>query len=160
VGLDFWAVQDEGGRDMQQRILEDFVDLALELDLPLNVHSRSAGRHTVELLIRKNARRVQLHAFDGKFGAAQPAVEAGFFFSVPPSVVRSRQKQKLFHQLPVSCLLLETDCPVLGPDPNLRNEPANAGLSLNFIAEMKELHPEAAAEILYENTRRLYGNIV
>jgi TatD DNase family protein len=102
---------------------------------------------------------VQLHAFDGKFGAAMPAVEAGFFFSIPASVARSRQKQKLVHQLPISCLLLETDSPVLGPEPGRRNEPVNVRLALQSIAEIKEVSTEGLAEAIYENTRRLYGQI-
>jgi len=159
VGLDYWAVQDEGERDAQGRIFEAFIDLSLELDLPLNVHSRSAGRHAVALLLRKGAKKVQLHAFDGKTGSAQPAVEAGFFFSVPPSIERSRQKQKLVRQLPLSCLLIETDSPVLGPDPQTRNEPANAKIALRMIAEIKDVTQEAVAEALYENTRRLYGDV-
>ncbi|MBS3757098.1 MAG: TatD family hydrolase [Desulfobacterales bacterium] len=159
VGLDYWAVQDESERDIQRRILEAFVDLSLELDLPLNVHSRSAGRHAVDLLLKRGAKRVQLHAFDGKAGAAQPAVEAGFFFSVPSSIKRSRQKQKLVRQLPLSSLLLETDSPVLGPEPEKRNEPANAVIALEMIAEIKDISKEAVAEAVYDNSRRLYGQI-
>ncbi len=159
VGLDFWAVQEEGERDIQRRIFESFIDLSFELDLPLNVHSRSAGRHAVDLLIKKGAERVQLHAFDGKFGAAQPAVEAGYFFSVPSSIERSRQKQKLVRQLPLSCLLLETDSPVLGPDPKVRNEPKNAVIALNMIAQIKDVSTEATAEAVYDNSRRLYGDV-
>ena len=157
VGLDFRLVEDHDQRRIQREILEAFVDLSLETELALNVHSRSAGRHAVELLIGKKAKKVQLHAFDGKFGAALPAVEAGYFFSVPPSVAGSRQKQKLVRNLPLSCLLVETDSPVLGPDPQTRNEPANAAVALNHIAEIKNISPEAAAEAIYENTCRLYG---
>src|SRR6056297_296903 len=98
VGLDYWVIKDADGREIQRKILKEFVALSLELDLPLNVHSRSAGRQAVDFLIDAGARKVQLHAFDGKAGAARPAVEAGFFFSVPPSVQRSRQKQKLLRQ--------------------------------------------------------------
>lgn len=159
VGLDYWAVQDEGQRDIQRRIFEAFIDLSLELDLPLNVHSRSAGRHAVDLLLKKGAKKVQLHAFDGKYGAARPAVEAEYFFSVPSSIERSRQKQKLVRQLPLSCLLVETDSPVLGPDPKQRNEPRNAVIALNMIAKIKDVSPAAAAEAVYDNTRRLYGDV-
>ncbi len=157
VGLDHWAVGEESEKEIQQLIFSGFISLSLELDLPLNVHSRSAGRHAVSLLLGKSAKRVQMHAFDGKFGAAMPAVEAGFFFSIPPSIVRSRQKQKLVKQLPLSCLLVETDSPVLGPDPGARNEPANAVVSVEMIAKIKNIHAQAVAEAVTENTRRLYG---
>lgn len=125
VGLDHWKVQDEAGRELQREIFGRFIALSLELDLPLNVHSRSAGRATVSMLVERGAQRVLLHAFDGKPASALPGVEAGYFFSIPPSVVRSAQKQKLVRRLPLSCLLLETDSPVLGPTPQERNEPAN-----------------------------------
>jgi TatD DNase family protein len=99
----------------QRRLCLRFVDLALELDLPLNVHSRSAGRQTIAALLERGARRVQMHAFDGKTTTTRSAVDAGFYFSIPPSIVRSRQKQKLVHHLPLGCLLVESDSPVLGP---------------------------------------------
>jgi TatD DNase family protein len=160
VGLDFWMVKDESGKKVQRQIFSRFIDLSLELDLPLNVHSRSAGRHAVAMLIEQGAKTVQLHAFDGKASAAMPAVEAGYFFSIPPSIKRSRQKQKLVKQLPLSCILIETDSPVLGPTPEARNEPANAILSLNTIAEIKKISKEEVKEVVIDNTRRLYGSLV
>lgn len=159
VGLDYWKVQDPEGREIQRSIFARFIDLSVELDLPLNVHSRSAGRQTIELLLARKARRVQLHAFDGRAAKALPAVEAGYFFSVPPSIVRSPQKQKLVRRLPLECLLVETDSPVLGPDPKERNEPANVRISIVEIARLKEIAPEAVEEAVVENTRRLYGEI-
>ncbi len=159
VGLDYWKVQDEGQQELQREILGRFVDLARELDLPLNVHSRSAGRQTIRFLLERGAERVQLHAFDGRAAKARPGVEAGYFFSVPPSVARSPQKQKLVRRLPLSCLLLETDSPVLGPEPRERNEPANVALALEAVCQLKDLAREEAAAALLENTRRLYGDL-
>jgi len=156
VGLDFWVVKEESARHIQQEIFKWFIELSKELDLPLNVHSRSAGKHVVRMLLESNARRVQLHAFDGKTSAALPAVEAGFFFSVPPSVVRSRQKQKLVKNLPLASLLVETDGPVLGPDPKMRNEPANLMVSVKAIAEVKQISEDEVLTAVAENTARLY----
>jgi len=157
VGLDFWAVKSEEDRQIQKEIFRLFILLANELDLPLNVHSRSAGRHVIQMLLENEAKKVQLHAFDGKASSALPAVEAGFFFSIPPSVVRSRQKQKLVKQLPLDCLLLETDSPVLGPNPQQRNEPANVVIGLKMISEIKGLHEKQVEEVIFENTCSLYG---
>jgi TatD DNase family protein len=159
VGLDYWSVKEDSEKGIQREILKIFVELSKKLNLPLNVHSRSAGRHAIALLLESNALRVQLHAYDGKAGAALPAVEAGYFFSIPPSVVRSRQKQKLVKRLPLSCLLIESDSPVLGPSPNERNEPANAGISIKAIAELKDIGEEEVIAAVSENTERLYGKL-
>ncbi|MBD3306111.1 hypothetical protein GF339_06965 [candidate division KSB3 bacterium] len=157
IGLDFWVVKSDEERDRQRDIFRRFTALSQELDLPLNVHSRSAGRHAIALLLEQNACRVQLHAFDGKARTALPAVEAGYFFSIPPSIVRSRQKQKLVKQLPLSCLLVETDSPVLGPSAKERNEPAHVMVAIDAIAEVKEVPPTHVLEAVSDNTRRLYG---
>ncbi len=159
VGLDYWVVKEEPDKELQREILKLFIELSKELNLPLNIHSRSAGRHAIALLLENNAVRVQMHAFDGKSGAALPAVEAGYFFSIPPSVVRSRQKQKLVKRLPLSCLLIETDSPVLGPSPNERNEPANIWQSVKAMAALKDISAEEVIAAVSENTERLYGKL-
>jgi TatD DNase family protein len=106
VGLDRWIVQKEAERRVQEEILAKFIALSQELDLPLNIHSRSAGRQAIALLKDHGASRVVLHAFDGKASTAAEGVEAGYFFSIPPSVVRSPQKQKLVRHLPLDRILL------------------------------------------------------
>ncbi len=159
VGLDYWVIKDDPQKELQREILKIFIDCSKELNLPLNIHSRSAGRHAIALLLENNAALVQMHAFDGKAAAALPAVEAGYYFSVPPSVVRSRQKQKLVKRLPLSCLLIETDSPVLGPTPQERNEPANVWQAVKAIAEIKDVSEEEVVTAVTENTERLYGKL-
>jgi TatD DNase family protein len=157
VGLDHWVVKEEVQWKIQEEILAKFVTLSNDLQLPLNVHSRSAGRRCITFLREQGARHVLLHAFDGKARVAADGVEAGFFFSIPPSVIRSGQKQKLVRSLPLECLLLETDSPVLGPDPGVRNEPMNVRIACQAVADLKGVLPEDIARITTENARRLFS---
>ncbi len=157
VGLDYWVVKDSKDRAVQREIFGEFISLSNALSLPLNIHSRSAGRHAISMLLERDASLVHLHAFDGKFGTAMPAVEAGYCFSIPPSVVRSRQKQKLVKQLPLSCMLVESDSPVLGPVPGERNEPFNLPLVIQTISGIKGIDAEEVMAAVVENTARLYG---
>ena len=156
VGLDRWKVQDPADRDLQTELFRRQIRLAIELELPLNVHSRSTGGPAIELLLELGARSVQMHAFGGRHATAAPAVEAGYFFSAPARVADEPQKRKLFRRLPLSCLLLETDSPVMPPERGTRNEPANARRALEGLAELKQLPVEAIAEAVVENQRRLY----
>ena len=156
VGLDYWKVQEAAEREVQRDILAQHVALSRELDLPLNVHSRSAGRHCIAWLRDNGARHVLLHAFDGKAATARAAIEAGYYFSIPPSIVRSPQKQKLVRHLPLEHLLLESDAPVLGPEKDVRNEPCNVWLSCQQIAALKGVPVAEVARVTTANARRLF----
>ena len=156
VGLDYWKVQDAADREMQRDILAQHVALSRELDLPLNVHSRSAGRHAIAWLQENGARHVLMHAFDGKAASARVGIEAGYYFSIPPSIVRSPQKQKLVRHLPLERLLLESDAPVLGPEKDVRNEPCNVWLSCQHVAAIKGLSVEEVARATTANAKRLF----
>ena len=63
------------------------------------------------------------------------------------------------HRLPLSCLLVESDSPVLGPDPQKRNEPANLPAAVKAIADIKNITCEEVHEAVRENTRKLYGDL-
>jgi TatD DNase family protein len=118
-GLDFspWILDSsdpEADKQRQRLAFAKQIDCAVRHQLPLNVHSRNAGRHAIDVLLQRAAYHqlafrshsadaihdsksfvpVLLHAFDGKASVALKGCEAGFFFSVPPSVCRSEHMQK------------------------------------------------------------------
>ena len=159
VGLDYHYVKTEERRRAQAAALEELAALAIALELPLNVHSRSAGHYTIDLLRAAGARRVLMHAFDGKASYAARAAADGYVFSIPPSLVRSEQKQKLVRALPLEALALESDAPVLGPERAARNEPANLALTLAFIARAHGVSPERVAEVTSAGARRLFPRL-
>ena len=105
------------------------------------------------LLIKSSAR-----ATADSLNSSLPAVEAGYYFSIPASIVRSAQKQKLVRRLPLECLLVETDSPVLGPQADQRNEPANLKVAVAAIAEIKAISVSEVTAAVTANTVRLYGD--
>jgi len=156
VGLDFWRGGRED-RDLQRRVFEGFIDLAKSLDLPMVVHSRSAGKYALEILFEKRIERVVMHAFDGKAAYAAKAAERGFMFSIPPSIARSPQKRKLVRRLPVDSLLLESDAPVLSPTPGELNHPKNVRVSAEWISRLKNIPFEKVIGRTTENALRVFN---
>ncbi|MFA5624499.1 MAG: TatD family hydrolase [Bradymonadales bacterium] len=156
VGLDRWIVQDEEERERQEFAFKHVIAAAIREDLVLNVHSRSACRRAIEVLSEMGAKRVQMHAADAKASTINLGIEAGYYFSIPLSILDSPQKQKLARLVPLQQLLLETDSPVLAPDRSSRNTPANLPLALKALADIRGIAASELEQILDDNARRLY----
>ena len=160
TGLDHYLIRDHDDRRLQEQAIREIIVLAAEFGLPIQIHSRSAGRKAVEVLTNAEAGNVHMHAFDGKASIARSASrDLGYYFSIPPSVVRSPQKQKLVKAVDIERLLLETDSPVLGPEKGVRNEPSNVLIALQEVSRMLRRDEEELREIILENTLRLYDGI-
>ena len=160
IGLDHYRERDHKERDIQDVNFRKGIELAKELKLPVQVHSRSAGRSALDVLSDMDASEVHLHAFDGKSSLARMASnDLGYYFSIPTSVVRSPQKQKLVKAVNLERLLIETDSPVLSPERGTRNEPANLPIALQEIARILRRNEEELQAIILENSLRLYSRI-
>ena len=155
VGLDFFYVKGEE-REKQIEIFRFWINVASELKLPLIVHSRSAGKYAVEILVEEGYDKVLMHAFDGSSEWALKGASRGFMFSIPPSVIRSQQKVKLVKRIPIERLMVESDAPVLGPEPGKRNEPSNVVVSAVKIAEIKRIDLNKVCEELYLNSKSFF----
>ncbi|XP_069090014.1 putative deoxyribonuclease tatdn3-A [Pleurodeles waltl] len=161
IGLDFtpWLASTLQQREEQQKVFQMQLSIAQSFDLPVNVHSRSAGRQAVSFLKEHGVQKVLLHNFAGRPSAALEGAQAGYFFSFPPAVTRNNQREKIIRQIPLENICLETDSPALGPNKEERNIPENIRLSCQYIADVKGLSPETVCEVTSKNALRLFPKI-
>ncbi|XP_010788151.1 putative deoxyribonuclease tatdn3, partial [Notothenia coriiceps] len=161
IGLDFtpWCAPSHQDREDQMSVFIKQLSVAKELQLPVNVHSRSAAKVTIETMREQGISRALLHNFAGKPSVALEGVKAGFFFSFPPAVCRNHQRDKLIKQIPLEHICLETDSPALGLDKLERNEPCNIALCCRHIADVKGLSTQTVQIVTAQNALRLFPKV-
>ena len=160
VGLDFYWSSDFVAE--QTECFRRQVELAIEYDLPLIVHTRSAWDEMLALLEEYKGRASGvLHAF-GEGVQTYERIKALGGFAVGIGGVSTYKKSPLAESIPhidLEDILLETDSPYLTPVPfrGKRNEPAYVAYVCARVAELKGLTVEQVAEQTTLNARRVLG---
>jgi TatD DNase family protein len=156
IGLDGYWVP-EALWDEQERHFRALVRLAVSADKPMIVHTRKRERRALEILLEERATRVDWHCFGGKLSLARQIAAAGHRLSIPANVRKSESFRRMVETLPRDQILLETDCPYLGPERGERNEPANVAGTASFIAEAWGEPLRIVQERLADNFLALFG---
>ena len=141
----------------QERVLRALCEVAVLHNLPMILHTRKAELRTFEILQEMGVEKADFHCFGGKLKLARRIADAGYYFSIPPVVVRSEAFQRMAAVLPIDRVLTETDCPYMGPERGARNEPANVPLGVQAIADARSESVDSVREQIRSNARRLFG---
>ncbi len=156
IGLDgHWVPEALWAR--QEEVFRALVRLALDAGKPIVVHTRKRERRALEVLTELGARRVDWHCFGGKLALAQSIAEHGHTLSIPANARRSELFTRMLGTLPRDRILLETDCPYLGPDRSRTNEPATVAGTADYAAELWRCSRGEVEERLADNFERLFG---
>jgi TatD DNase family protein len=153
IGLDYHY--DFSPRDIQRDVFVAQVELALELDRPIVIHTREATEDTFAIL-RESGRAVRgvFHCFTGDAAMATAALDLGFFVSLSGIVTfpRATELHDVARLVPDDRLLIETDAPYLAPVPHRgkRNEPAFVSRVAEVIAGFRGT---AASEVSARTAR-------
>jgi len=160
TGLDFYY--EYSPREAQQRHFRAFIQLALELDLPLSMHVREAYAEAADILRQEGGGRVRgvMHCFTGTAPEAEVLLALGLSLSFSGIVTfkNAQDLRAVVPLVPMDRLLIETDCPYLAPVPyrGRRNEPAYVSQVAATIAQLKAVSLEEVAQATWRNTARLF----
>lgn len=149
IGLDYWIGGGPHNVTRQKKVFEMFIDLAMELNLPMSIHSRNALKDVFAILKEKEPKMVHLHFFEGGVEEARIVQKMGYMISVPP--IESAKRKRVITMMPLELLMAESDSPVVG------QEPKNVEKSIRYIASVKGMAFEEVATILTANTKRFFG---
>ncbi len=160
IGLDYHYGREFS--EQQKEALRVQFELAAEWDLPVNIHLRDATDDFFRVLddCAHLHLRGNLHAFSGSIETFRRIRSYGDWSVGIGGVVtfKNASLPETVRQIPLECILLETDAPYLAPTPlrGTRNESANIPLVAAKVAEIKGIDTEEVAAITTANARRLF----
>ena len=160
IGLDYYY--DLSPRDVQKRVLNEQLDLALETDMPVIFHIRDAHGDMFDILRARDKHLPVgvIHCCSASAEMVKEYLKMGFYisFAGPITFKNAATPIAASQAVPLDRLLIETDSPYLAPVPlrGRRNEPANVRYVLEKQAEIHGVPAEELAEITYRNACAFY----
>lgn len=159
IGLDFYW--DKTFTEQQFDAFRTQIAWALELDLPIVIHSRNSTDECIEeVKAAQNGKlRGIFHCFSGNAEQAKQITDLGFFLGIGGVLTfKNSGLDKAIADIALEHLVLETDAPYLAPVPyrGKRNEPAYLKYVAGKLAELRGSDVEEIARVTTENAKQLF----
>ena len=161
TGLDFYY--NNSDKLDQIKSLEEHINAAISLDIPLIIHSRNAEKETLEIFnnYKNQHLKILMHCFTGSKEFAEKLLNFNTYFSASGIITfkNSKELQETFRFIPSDKLLIETDSPFLAPEPNRgkKNEPSFVKYTAEKLANIKEISIEDLINITSKNFDTLFN---
>ncbi len=161
IGLDYYYKNSDV--ESQITCFRNQLELALQAEKPVIIHSRAAAEPTCSILeeyVQKGLRGV-LHCFTYDQRTADRILNFGFYLSFGGIVTfsRAQELQSIARQTPSDRYLVETDSPYLAPVPfrGKTNQPAYVVNVAEKLAQLRNVDLETIARESTQNFERLFG---
>lgn len=163
IGLDYYY--DYSPKSVQREAFCAQFELAIELNLPVVIHSREAALETFEIvesyLHDHPGHPVLIHCYSYSPEMMERFAALGCYFSLGgvTTFKNAKTPKAVAKAVALDRLLLETDSPYMTPEPHRgkRNEPKYVRLVAENIARLREMDTQELIRRTDENAMRFYG---
>jgi TatD DNase family protein len=162
TGLDYYY--NNSDKKIQKKIFIEHIKSAIELDLPLIIHSRNAEKDTFDILNeeKKNSNlKILMHCFAGSMEFSKKLLDLDSYISFSGIITfkNSGDLSKIVQSVPLNRILVETDSPYLAPEPfrGKSNEPSFIKYTIDKIAQIKNLSSEVISKETSNNFLHLFS---
>ena len=161
-GMDFFQTKKEEDYERQRNLFVEQINFALEKDLPIMIHARSAYAEILEILepLKKEygeKLRGNSHFFAGDWETARRFFNIGFSVSFTGVITFTKDYDEVIKKAPLAMIHAETDSPYVAPVPyrGQRCEPAYVSEVYKRLASIRGEEPEALRQALVNNALRM-----
>ena len=159
IGLDYYW--DNESHDMQKKWFIRQLETARKKEMPVIIHSREAAADTMEIMRGyASGMRAVIHCYSYSAEMAKEYVKMGYYIGIGGVVTfkNAKKLKSVVEAIPLTSIVLETDCPYLAPEPyrGKRNSSLYLPYVAEKIAELKGVSVEEVIRQTEENSRKLY----
>ncbi len=160
IGLDYYW--DNVAHDVQKDWFVRQLQLAREVNLPVIIHSREAAADTMQIMKENHAQQIGgvVHCYSYSKEQAREYVKMGFYIGVGGVVTfkNARKLKEVVEDIPLSRIVLETDCPYLAPVPyrGKRNSSLYLPYVVEQIASIKHVSYQEVIDTTEQNAYDMY----
>ena len=160
IGLDYHY--DTVPHEVQKLWFRHQIKLAVDLDMPMIIHSREASKDTYDVLFENKGHKVGgvIHCFSGSVETALRYVKLGYYIGIGGVITFKNAKKlvEVVREVPIENLLVETDAPYLAPMPfrGQRNDSSMLPYIIEEIAKIKGLITEEVTQATWDNGVKLF----
>ena len=159
IGLDYHYTKDN--RDAQISLFSKQIEIALEFNKPIVVHSRDAINDTYDIIKKYGiGHMTDIHCFSSSLEMAREFVKLGCKLGIGGVLTfkNSSRLKEVVSGIDISNLILETDSPYMTPEPfrGKRNEPYNILYVAQKISEIKNISLDDVLRITSKNSFDLF----
>jgi len=161
IGLDkYW---DLTHLPQQIEAFEYQVDLALQYDLPVVIHSREATQDCIDIVKKKQNGKLKgiFHCFGGSMQEARQIVALGMYMGIGGvATFKKSTLPDIIKELGLDNMVLETDAPYLAPVPyrGKRNESSYIPIIAEKLGDILGMSKEDIGRITTENALKIFPN--
>ena len=163
IGLDYYWKEPE--QQLQKYWFIRQLGLARKVNLPVIIHSRDAAKDTLDILKNEKAGEIGgvVHCFSYGVEMAREYLNLGFYLGIGGVLTfqNGKKLKDVVRYMPLSRILLETDCPYLSPVPfrGKRNSSLYLPYVVEAISQIKNIPPEEVIAATNQNARKMIRNI-
>jgi TatD DNase family protein len=162
IGLDFYW--DKTFTEQQYEAFDTQMQWALELNLPIVIHTRNAMQETINRVkpfAQKGLKGI-FHCFSGSAESAGQIIDLGFLLGIGGVITyKNAGLPEVLEAVGLEHLVLETDAPYLTPVPyrGKRNESSYLTYIISKLSEVKAVSAIEVAVITTANAEKLFKSI-
>ncbi|MBO2537015.1 TatD family hydrolase [Rummeliibacillus suwonensis] len=114
------------------------------------VHSRGTEDEVLNILIENNVKHAIFHWYSGKVTTLEKIAEKGYYFSLNPRMLYTKNGQKIIQRIPKKSILFETD----GPFARINRKIITPDTLPDIYCEFEKIIPNFE-DTVFTNFRRL-----